>query len=118
MKYPKETQPYIDLLDEYEINDELDSFDCFHIYPKELCVQGDDINGFVDSRFFDVIGFSFIRHQKKNLGRHDELDFLPYTLYKPPEISRIRIYADGSTFIRFTKPVSFLSYQSAIIYEK
>ena len=44
MKYPSEVQERIDFLNNYAENDKLEIFDCFHMYPKEICYP----NGYYD----------------------------------------------------------------------
>jgi len=83
-------------------NDEtLSQFDVLHLYDtKKECYK--DNSGFHDSRHFNVIGFLRSTRKKKDLGRHDEINM--YEASKP--ISRIRIFADGSTMIIFKEPIS------------
>ena len=98
-KYPKKVQKYIDFLDKfYKEDDTLDTFNVFHLYPREVAYP----NGFYDSRFFELIGFNFDLAKKKNLGVHDGMDIIPVN---SPQVSMIRIFADGSTLIRFNELV-------------
>lgn len=97
MEYPKEVQEYVDFLSSYKENDKLIEFDIFHLYPKELAFP----NGYYDSRFFDLVGFNTKKHEKKRLGSRDGLDFYSCS---NKDIYILRIFADGSTLVKFQTP--------------
>ena len=95
-EYPEEVQQRIAILDLYEWNEELDTFDILHLYPKELAYP----NGYYSARFFELIGFSTKTLQKRNLGRHDAI------IYNDKIVIDIaQIFADGSTLLRFESPI-------------
>ena len=73
----------------------LKSFHILHMYPKEIAYP----NGYYDSRFAEVIGFNCDLMEKRNLGKRDGVDF--WMADKNVEIMMIRIFADGSTMIKF-----------------
>lgn len=97
MKYPKEVQEYVDFLSSYKENDELKEFDIFHLYPKEIAFP----NGCYDSRFFDLVGFNTKKHEKKCLGSKDGVNFYSCS---NKDIDVLRIFADGSTLVKFRTP--------------
>ena len=90
MKYPKEVQAKIDILNTYKENTELKTFNILQLYSKELAYP----NGYYDSRFFDLIVFNTVKMEKCNLGRHDAIDF------KNCIIAYSSIFADGAFLIR------------------
>lgn len=97
MRYPAEVQKYIDVLKVYTENDSLSKFHIFHLYKDKLGYP----NGYYDARFFILMGYNTETMEFKNLGFHDGMRF--YDEAPAPDI--IRIFADGSTLIRFRKPV-------------
>ena len=92
MKYPKDVLSYVEVLNKYKENDELEYFDIFHMYPGKLAYP----NGYYDSRFFELVGYNTKSMEFKKLGNHDSLDFMEE---KTP-ISMIRIFADKSTLVK------------------
>jgi hypothetical protein len=103
-EYPEEVQARIDVLDNtYEVDDSLMLFNIIHMYPLELACP----NGFYDSMFFNAVGYGFENMKKRNLGRHDGLIFDGIV-----SIDIVRIFADGSTLLRFKNqlllPVRFI----------
>ncbi|HEY8365049.1 MAG TPA: hypothetical protein VIK84_05705 [Haloplasmataceae bacterium] len=108
MKYPKEVQDKINVLNKYTIDKNLSEFDIFHLYPENKPAYP---NGFYDSRFFELWGFNTKTMTKSNLGRHDGI----ISYFNPMPIKMIRIFADGSTFIRFTKVITIDCFQEIIV---
>ena len=108
MNYPKEVQECIDFLSSYKENDELIEFDIFHLYPKELAFP----YGFNDSKFFELVGFNTEKHQKKWIGKKDGVDFYSCNNI---DIDFLRIFADGSTLVRFKTTHKVVSGQSTAI---
>jgi hypothetical protein len=96
-KIPKESQKHIDFLSKYKINNKLEWFNIIHLYGKELAFP----NGYYDSRFFKLVGFNTKTMEKRIFEHRDGLHFRDYI-----PIKMVRIYADGSTLIRFRKFVS------------
>jgi hypothetical protein len=106
MRYPKNVQHHIDNLKIYKENENLESFQLFHLYSGKTAYP----RGYYDSRWFELIGYNYKTKEFKNLGEHDGL-----TLEAQPDI--IRIFADGSTVIRFKKDVLIYNTQDALIEE-
>jgi len=90
--YPKEVQGKIDYLSKYKLDDTQKEFNILHMYPQELAFP----NGFYDSMFFNLHLFNEINMTKRILKYHDELRFDTFI-----DIQIIRIFADGSTIIKF-----------------
>lgn len=99
MKYPKEVQKYIDSLSVYKENDVLDKFDIIHLYPGELAYP----NGYWDSRFFTLVGFDTEKKQKRIIKMRDEI--APDIDVKSLPLVKARIFADGSTLLKFDPPI-------------
>jgi len=104
--YPQEVLDKIGVLNTYTENKDLKEFDCVHMYPEELAFP----NGYYDSRFFKLIGFNFDTHEKKDLGKHDGID----NFSKGMIIRNLRIFADGSTFVRFAYKVKVTGHFQSI----
>ena len=107
--YPPEVQRCIDFLSEYNVNEYLDSFHIIHLYPMEIAYP----NGYYDSRFFEVVGYNTSTMERKDIGKTDGIRFEGTQTICP---DMVRIFADGSTLIRFSKPVSF--YGASVVYIK
>lgn len=108
-----DAQKHIDFLSTgYSVDENLDMFHILHMYPGELAAINDV--GFVDSRMFNLIGFNTDTMTKKDLGMHDGLRFSiggPAPLY-------LRIFADGSTLVKFMNAVKvYGDYQEAEVAE-
>ena len=101
-----EVQARIDNLNHYADTDTLDRFDIVHLYPQELAYP----DGFYDSRWFRLVGYNEDLEQRRDLGRHDELEL------RGVKVERVRIFADGPTLLSFDRPVriGFLT-QSAVV---
>ena len=97
MKYPKRVQEIIDDLEKYKENNNLETFDCFHLYPGELTRD----NGYDDSRFFTLWGYNEDTVERRNIGKHDGM----FAIEENIPIKMLRIYCDGSTFVRFYNKV-------------
>jgi hypothetical protein len=96
MRCPKEVKKYIEHLNDYKENVDLNKFTIFHLYSVRFAYP----NGYSDSKFFDLVGYNHHDMQVRHLGEHDGLVFRENI-----EIDIVRIFADGSTLIRFKKPV-------------
>jgi hypothetical protein len=90
----------------YTQNDELSSFNILHLYPEDLAYP----NGFYDSRWFRLVGFNTELNQRRELGAHDGVRFM-----EGVRVEIARVFADGSTLIRFASPVRVEGYQEAVI---
>ena len=108
MKYPKLVQERIDFLNKYKENDELNLFNIFHLYPKEIAYP----NGFYDCRFFELVGFNTDTMEKRNLGRHDGIDFA----YDKCSISKAQVFADGAFLIQMSHLVEMFSNTQLIVF--
>lgn len=95
---------HIEYLSTYKENDKLQEFNILHLYPGDLAWP----NGYVDSRFFNLIGFNHNTMERRDLGKRDGLRFAPNVT-----VMLVRIFADGSTLIRFWKPVWVELFQCA-----
>jgi len=98
---------YKEIFDSYFEDETLETFHILHLYDTgEKCKI--DNSGFEDARHMQVVGYNKTLKKKKNLGRHDQIDF--YNTNKKP--SYIRIFADGSTIIYFHEDIRIGNYQS------
>ena len=91
MKYPDTVKKKIAILDEYRVKDTLTRFNIFHLYPKGLAYP----DGYYDSRFFECVGFNTKTMEKRNLGRHDAIDF-----WDKCGIAKAHVFADGAFLIK------------------
>jgi hypothetical protein len=91
----------------YANNEKLDVADIFHLYDTgEECII--DNSGFHDSRHFELVVFNTKTMEKRKLlGRHDGIE----GILANAEVSKIRVYADGSFFISFKEPIGFDVFQ-------
>lgn len=107
MNYPKEVRSYVDVLKKYNKNKKLEIFHILHMYPKKLAYA----NGYYDSRYFKLVGYNTVTGEYRKLGKHDGLSIKDMC---PVDI--IRIFADGSTLIRFENPIVLSLSQDVGIY--
>ena len=92
MKYPPEVKNRVDaIIGGYTECRELNRFNIFHLYPKELAYP----DGYLDSRFFECVGFNTETMQKRNLGRHDAIDFR-----EGCSVSKAQVFADGAYLLK------------------
>lgn len=104
--YPEEVQKFIDFLDEYKVG-KPDKFHIFHLYPRRLAYP----EGFYDSRFFDLHCFNTDILEKHVIEDRDGLIFNDGV-----RVDIVRIFADGSTLIRFKHPVRISIFQAVEVY--
>lgn len=109
MNYPREVQERVDVLATYKEVDNLETFDIFHLYPEELCFP----NGYYDSRWFKLVGYNTDLMQKQNLDRHDTIN-----IDEGAEVKMCRIFADGSTLIRFRYPIEIINTQAIYVIKR
>lgn len=95
-----------ELTERYAENDDLQSFDILHMYPLEIAYP----NGFYDSMFFQLVGFNTSLNQRRDLGQHDGLRF-----EADARVEIARVFADGSTLLRFREPVAAELFNEATI---
>lgn len=80
--------------------------DIFHFYDTgDQCLEKED--GFINSRWFELIAFNSKTKQKRKLGRRDGVD----CNLNIAKTSCFRVYADGSFLVSFREPVKFLLFQ-------
>ena len=96
MEIPKEVKDHLDFLNTYQWNNKLITFNILHIYSSgELCYP----NGYYDSMWMKVILFNSDTKERREIKRKcDGINFFSDIKCTP---SMIRIFADGSFFIRF-----------------
>lgn len=102
---PPEVKDAIKVLDKYKESNTLTTFDILHIYPGEIAFP----RGYTDSRFFKCVAFNTKRMEKRVFESHDGIQF-----GEGCNVDILRVYADGSYFIRFFYPVSLLGEGNAI----
>lgn len=112
MRYPPDVQKHVDYLETYEIDETLEKYNIIHMYPKGLAATRS--YGFVDSRKFILWGYSTGNKKRRNLGHHDGLSF---ARQDSPRVDIVRIFADGSTFIRFCGYVKIGLSQEAMVWQ-
>lgn len=61
------------------------------MYPKGLAYP----NGFYDSQMFECIGFNTEKMEKRNLGRHDRIDW-----WEDCVLDKTQVYADGAYLVK------------------
>jgi hypothetical protein len=94
-----------EVFDQYTVNDKLTTADIFHLYDTGVgCLEGN--TGYHDSRHFTLWAFNNVTMEKRNLGRHDGID-----TYTGVELKMVRVFADGSFFIRLQHCVNIDNYQ-------
>ena len=104
---PAEVQERLAELEQsYRENRELQEFHIVHLYPEGLAYP----DGFHDSQFFRLVGFNTDSNERTDLGTHDGLRF-----ESGVELDISRVFADGSTLLRFRGPVRVARYQEAVI---
>lgn len=90
----------------YEKVELLTHADIFHLYDTgKRCVEDD--SGYHDSRHFRLIAYNTETKEMNDLGIHDGIQ----NLKADNNVYQIRVFEDGSFFVRFYKPVeiTFLS---------
>lgn len=99
MKRQENYEKQIAVLEKYKQVDVLERCNILHLYDtKQECFEND---GYYDSRFFELWAFNSKTNEKKFLGRKDGIEFGDYA-----NVSFVRIFIDGSTFIRFKNEVA------------
>lgn len=100
-----------EVFDRYTETEELKEADIFHLYDTgEECIK--DNSGYHDSRHFELIVFNTKTMQKKNCGRHDGITSCSNDL----PIQRMRIYADGSFFVKLGRTAKIELFQNVILF--
>ena len=80
------------------------------MYPGEVAHP----NGYYDSRFFDLVLFNTDTMEKRTIEYRDGIDC---NYGRGVALMMARIFADGSTMLKFIKPMAFFAGQSVPIYE-
>lgn len=103
-----------EILGQYTECDSLELFDVLHLYDTgKACMVNN--SGYHDSRHFDLVGFNTATRQRRNLGRHDGIEFTSEKYM--PAIKLIRIFLDGAMLIRFYKPVPLIHHTANVYYQ-
>lgn len=98
------------VFNEYTTNDNLQEANIFHLYDTgEDCYENN--SGYHDSRHFRLVAFNTFTMEKCDLGIHDGIESINDSL----SIRLIRIYADGSFFIRLNDVASIKNFQCVIL---
>ena len=105
--YPKAVLAQIDRLAQYEVNDNLDRCNIVHLYPSGLAYP----DGYVDSRFFELRMYNSENMQMRVYAPCDSLDFA-----EGVGVDMIRVFADGSTVVRFSSTVIVNVDQTVTVY--
>lgn len=105
MNMPNEVKQRIAVLNSYTWDNAMRTFNIFHLYPKGLAYP----DGLYDSQWFECIGFNTTSMTKKNLGKHDQMNFEG----KKPMF--VRVYADGSFLISFNEAINVMSGQEITV---
>jgi hypothetical protein len=95
-----------EVFDKYKTVEKLDSANIFHLYDTGKECMPDD-SGYHDSRHFNVWAFNTNTMEKAFLGQHDGFQTLSENIL----LSSVRVYADGSFFIRLKHPAKIGNYQ-------
>ena len=88
------------IFDHYRITNSLNQADIFHLYESGV-KHADSESGYHDSRHFKLMAFNTRTQEKCDLGVHDGIQ----NLTDDKVVDMIRIFADGSTIVRFRDPV-------------
>lgn len=105
MRYPPEVQDKIDVLNQYEWDENLESFNIIHLYPLDIAFP----DGYYDARKFRLIAFNIKTMTKKDFDIHDAVFYHDNIL-----IDRSTIFADGSTLIKFKEMATVIYNGQAI----
>jgi hypothetical protein len=113
MKLTKEEKQFIKkVFDGYSENNELTEMDIIQIYPANK--TGMRNNGYRDAIFFKAIIFNTESRQMKKLPtKHDKLSLSTLSM----KVQSIIVFLDGSTLIKFDKPVGIGTYQALTFYD-
>lgn len=102
-----------EVFDKYTENNELNTADIFHLYDTgEECFA--DNSGYHDSRHFRLIAFNTETMEKCDCGIHDGISSYSDDL----TLSAVRVYADGSFFLRLKETVKLSLFQNVHLYKK
>ena len=102
-KMSAEQKYHIDLLDDYELDENLEEFHIFHLYASGY-TNG---NGYNDSMFFTLDGYNKYTKTYNSWEGRDRLMFGDGVCPK-----YVGIYADGSTIVLFDKVVGLNIWQA------
>lgn len=88
----------------------LDKADIFHLYDTGRECKIDN-SGYWDSRHFRLMIFNTKTMEKCDMGIHDGL-----SIEDGVQLKLTRIFADGSTLLRFSKPANIINGQSVTLW--
>jgi hypothetical protein len=100
-----------EVFNQYNENSKLQVADIFHLYDTGMECMNDN-SGYHDSRHFILVAYNTETMQKRHYGIHDGIE----NRNDNNVIRTIRIFADGSFFVRFKKPVDITEYQCITLY--
>lgn len=109
MEYPPEVKERVDFLAQYKVNENLDTCHIMHLYAEGLAFP----NGYYDSQFFTLVIYDTAKMEKRKISGRDGIDIET----KKTHAKMVRIFADGSTMVKFDNVVKVGIYQSVAVYE-
>lgn len=114
-RIPKKVKEFIDkTLSVYIENESLELFDILHLYDTgKYGIVKDD--GYHDAKHFDLVGYNIELKQFRKLGRHDAIQLNSRHSVDCP-IDSVRIFLDGSTLIKFKRPIPFIHTTQKVYY--
>lgn len=110
MKYPPEVKERVDFLAKYKTNENLDTCHIMHLYGKGLAFP----EGFFDSRFFTLVIYNTEKMEKREIPDRDGIDIET----RKSRVKMVRIFADGSTLVKFDNIVNIYVHQSVTVFDK
>lgn len=109
MEYPPEVQKRVDFLARYKINENLDTCHIIHLYAEGLAFP----DGWCDSQFFTLVIYDTKKMEKREIVGCDGVNIET----KKTHAKMVRIFADGSTMVKFDNVVKVGISQSVTVYE-
>lgn len=105
LRLPREVWRYVDnIRDAYTNNPALKAWNIAHMYPEDIAYP----DGFHDARWFKLVVFNTETMERASLGKHDKIDIWSGA------VKDIRIFADGSTLVRFSQKMEHIMNTQAI----
>ena len=105
--FPDAVQKYVDAVHKRYTLGSPETFHILHLYPKGLAYP----DGYYDSQFFDLHCFNMETDEKLVIEQRDGLVF-----DDDVHVDIVRIFADGSTLIRFKHPVRISVFQAVEVH--
>ena len=110
IKYPAEVQERVDFLAQYKVNEDLETCHIMHLYAEGLAYP----NGYYDSQFFTLVIYDTLKMQKREIQSRDGIDIAT----KKAGVKMVRIFADGSTLVKFDKTVAISVHQAVVVFDE